>query len=156
MTLVELLIAMTLLAIGIAAIVAGFSSGVFATGRASRASIAASFIDQNMETYRESAYTSVPAPAATSICPTSDAIASPPFGVPAGQSATYSLAGTVCWTCPDSTHWTASSATNPPTCTPQSGWPAANALKQVTFTVTDLTNSKILVKETATFEQMTG
>jgi type II secretory pathway pseudopilin PulG len=157
MTLIELLIALTVLAIGISAIVAGYTSGVFASSRASKASIAASYADQNMETYRQSAYSTIPSPAASSICPTADTISTPPNPIPAGQTSNYTLSGSVCWTCPDTTHWTASSATNPPTCTPSSGQPAAQALKQVTFIVTDPhNNGKVLVTETSTFDSLAG
>jgi prepilin-type N-terminal cleavage/methylation domain-containing protein len=50
--LVELLIAMTVLAIGISAIVAGMSSGFIAVNRARDASTAAAVADKQMEAYR--------------------------------------------------------------------------------------------------------
>ena len=49
MTLIELLIAMTILAIGIAALVAGFSSGILSINRARLASTAAALADKQME-----------------------------------------------------------------------------------------------------------
>ena len=50
--LVELLIAMTVMAIGISAIVAGMSSGFIAVNRARDASTAAAVADKQMEAYR--------------------------------------------------------------------------------------------------------
>ena len=50
--LVELLIAMTVMAIGISAIVAGMSSGFIAVNRARDASTAAALADKQMEAYR--------------------------------------------------------------------------------------------------------
>ena len=50
--LVELLIAMTILAVGILAIVAGFSSGMLALQRASMTSTASALADSQMELYR--------------------------------------------------------------------------------------------------------
>jgi prepilin-type N-terminal cleavage/methylation domain-containing protein len=50
--LIELLIAMLVLALGIMAIVAGFSSGLIALDRASRAGTAGTLADKQMEGYR--------------------------------------------------------------------------------------------------------
>jgi hypothetical protein len=58
--LIELLIAMLLMAIGIAALVAGFSSGILAVNRASLTSTAGSLADQQMELYRQAPFTSLP------------------------------------------------------------------------------------------------
>jgi prepilin-type N-terminal cleavage/methylation domain-containing protein len=57
--LVELLIAMTIMAVGISAIVAGFSSGIIALNRASHTSTAGTLADRQMEAYRALQYTSV-------------------------------------------------------------------------------------------------
>jgi prepilin-type N-terminal cleavage/methylation domain-containing protein len=54
--LVELMIAMTVMAIGIAAIVTGFSSGILAVSRASQASNAGTLADKQMEAYRAIPY----------------------------------------------------------------------------------------------------
>lgn len=155
MTLVELLIAMTLMAVGIAAIVAGFSSGVFAIGRSSQATTAAALVDQNFEWYRQNSYSSVPAPAAASACPTADTIASLPVGVPASQSGIYSLAGTVCWACPDTADWTYNSTKSPP-CQPTGSKTAVDALKQVTITATAVKTGTVLVTESSTFDSLAG
>src|SRR3954469_1755694 len=57
--LVELLIAMTVMAIGISGIVAGFSSGIVALNNASHAGTAGTLADRQMEAYRALAYPSV-------------------------------------------------------------------------------------------------
>jgi prepilin-type N-terminal cleavage/methylation domain-containing protein len=57
--LIELLIAMTIMAIGISAIVAGFSSGVVALNRASRTGTAGTLADQQMEAFRAVPYTKI-------------------------------------------------------------------------------------------------
>jgi len=57
--LIELLIAMTIMAIGISAIVAGFSSGILALNRANRTSTAGTLADRQMEAYRALPYGSI-------------------------------------------------------------------------------------------------
>jgi prepilin-type N-terminal cleavage/methylation domain-containing protein len=57
--LIELMIAMTIMAIAITAIVAGFSSGILAINRASQASTAGTLADRQMEFYRGLPYTSI-------------------------------------------------------------------------------------------------
>src|SRR5262249_19300934 len=64
--LVELMIAMTVMAIGIAAIVSGFSSGILAVSRASQTSTAGPLADKQMEAYRAIPYKSI------MVTPTSD------------------------------------------------------------------------------------
>jgi prepilin-type N-terminal cleavage/methylation domain-containing protein len=59
MTLVELLIAMVVMSIGIAAIVEGYSSGIFSTVRATRSSSAGTLADQQMESFRGLAWSSI-------------------------------------------------------------------------------------------------
>jgi len=65
MTLVELLVAMLVMAVGVAGLVAGFSSGIVATRRAHLASTAAALADKQMELYRQGTFTSL-TPAALS------------------------------------------------------------------------------------------
>ena len=57
--LVELLIAMLVMALGIMAIVAGFSSGMVALSNASRTGTAGTLADKQMEAYRALPYTSI-------------------------------------------------------------------------------------------------
>ena len=59
MTLIELLIAMAVMSIGIAALVAGFSSGVVSINRARVTSTAGTLADKQMELYRQAAFTSI-------------------------------------------------------------------------------------------------
>ena len=60
MTLIELLIAMVIMSIGIAALVAGFSSGIVSVNRARLTSTAGSLADQQMELYRQASFASLP------------------------------------------------------------------------------------------------
>jgi len=57
--LIELLMAMVMLNIGILAIVAAFSSGMFALNRASKTSTASALADAQMELYRAIPYASI-------------------------------------------------------------------------------------------------
>jgi type II secretory pathway pseudopilin PulG len=57
--LVELLIALTVMALGISAIAAGFTSGIVALNRASRIGTAGTIADRQMEFYRGLPYTSI-------------------------------------------------------------------------------------------------
>ncbi len=57
--LVELLIALTVLTIGIFAIVAGFSAGAASLGRAARVSTGSAVADKQLELYRGLAWTSI-------------------------------------------------------------------------------------------------
>ncbi len=57
--LVELLIAMTVMTIGIMAVAAGFSSGIIALNSASRTSTAGTLADKQMEAYRALPYTQI-------------------------------------------------------------------------------------------------
>jgi type II secretory pathway pseudopilin PulG len=57
--LIELLIAMTVMAVGIMAIVAGFTSGLGALTKASRAGTAGTLADRQMEAYRALGYSSI-------------------------------------------------------------------------------------------------
>ena len=59
MTLIELLIAMLVLAVGITAIVSGLSSSILAINRGGRTSIANTLADQQIEALRRTPYTSI-------------------------------------------------------------------------------------------------
>jgi prepilin-type N-terminal cleavage/methylation domain-containing protein len=80
--LVELLIAMTVMAIGITAIVAGMSSGFVAVNRARDASTAAAVADKQMEAYRALPNCAIYLEAGTI------ASASPPYTTDSAYSAT--------------------------------------------------------------------
>ena len=59
MTLIELLIAMTVMSVGIAALVAGFSTGIVSITRANVTSTAGTLADKQMETFRQASYATV-------------------------------------------------------------------------------------------------
>ena len=59
MTLIELLIAMTIMSVGIAALVAGFSTGIVSIQRANVTSTAGTLADKQMETFRQASYATV-------------------------------------------------------------------------------------------------
>ncbi len=70
MTLIELLIAMVVMSIGIAALVAGFSSGILSINHARLTSTAGSLADKQMELYRQAAFTSLPTTLQSATTPT--------------------------------------------------------------------------------------
>jgi len=139
-TLVELLIAMVVMAIGTAAILAGFNSGIFTVNRARVASTAGALADKQMETYRQ-----IPA--------TLPAVGAPasPSSLPGPDGQTYWMKTDVAWSCAVGTY----SAGPPPTC---SGTPANRPVKLVTITMTDgpAAAAKVLFSENATFDSATG
>jgi type II secretory pathway pseudopilin PulG len=138
MTLIELLIAMVVMSIGIAALVAGFSSGVVSINRARVTSTAGTLADRQMELYRQAAFTSLPVGLQTPTTPTG----------PDGHSYWMQVNGA--WTCAVGTY----SAGPPATC---SGTPASRPLKVLTITVRDGSpTAKLLFTESATFDSSTG
>jgi prepilin-type N-terminal cleavage/methylation domain-containing protein len=138
MTLIELLIAMAVLSIGIAALVAGFSSGVVSINRARVTSTAGTLADQQMELYRQAAFTSLPVGLQAPTTPTG----------PDGH--TYWMQVDGAWTCAIGTY----SAGPPATC---SGTPTSRPVKALTITVRDgSATGKLLFTESATFDSSTG
>jgi prepilin-type N-terminal cleavage/methylation domain-containing protein len=138
MTLVELLIAMTVMAIGISAIVAGFSSGILAVNRARTASVAGALADRQMEMYREGSFASVPTTLQSPTTPTGS------------DGRTYWMQVGGSWSCAVGTY----SAGPPATC---SGTPASRPVKAVTITVRDGSSSaKLLFTESSTFDSSTS
>ena len=140
--LVELLIAMTVLAVGITAIVAGFSSGMVALNEASRASTAGAVADQKMEAYRQVRYNDP----SLDIGSTSVTQAGP-------DGRTYWVGSDVSWTCATGTY---DNSTTPPSCT--GGAVLARPMKLVTITVRDgpLATDELLFRATSTFDCSTG
>jgi prepilin-type N-terminal cleavage/methylation domain-containing protein len=133
--LVELLIAMTILTIGIMAIAAGFSSGWVALDRASKASTASAIADQKMEAYRRVRFADVVSAAGASVT--------------GPDSRTYWVEAGVDWTCATGTYDTATA-----TCT---GGVPERPMKLVQITVRDGTaTAKVLFRATSTFDQATG
>lgn len=131
MTLIELLIAMTVMAIGIAAIVAGFTSGLFAVNRADKAAVAATLAEKQMETYKQSSYSAIPI-TATSATPTGS------------DGRTYWMQTTVVMQCPDGT-------------TPSPACSLGEPVKAVTIVVRDGSSSaKTLITQETTFDSLAG
>jgi len=142
MTLVELLIAMVVMAVGISAIVAGFSSGFLAINRARLASTIAALADKQMELYRQAPFTSL-TPGALS------------GGTLTGSDGkTYWVGAAITWTCVVGPANTTTNAT-PPTCT---GTPASRAVKLVSIEVHQGSTSSdpLVFSENATFDSATG
>ena len=138
-TLVELLIAMVIMAIGIAALVAGFSSGILAVNRA-QLSTAGALADKQMET--------LPPGARSPRCRPRSQSATTPTG-PDGHTYWMQVEGV--WTCAVGTY----SAGPPASCTGHT--PASRPVKLVTITVRDgSATAKLLFTESATFDSSTG
>jgi prepilin-type N-terminal cleavage/methylation domain-containing protein len=142
MTLIELLIAMTVMSIGIAALVAGFSSGVVSINRARVTSTAGALADKQMEFNRQAPFSSLTTGALSGSAQTGSD----------GQP--YWVGTSISWTCVVGPPNTTMSAT-PPTCT---GTPATRPVKLVAIEVhTGSTSSgQFVFSESATFDSSTS
>lgn len=142
MTLIELLIAMIVLALGISALVAGFSSGLLSVGRARQASTVGTLADRKMETYRQALFSSLTPGALSGASQTGS------------DGRTYWVGSTIAWTCIVGPANTTTSAT-PPTC---SGTPASRAVKLVSIEVHKGATSAgaLAFSESATFDSSAG
>jgi prepilin-type N-terminal cleavage/methylation domain-containing protein len=142
MTLIELLIAMVVMALGISALVAGFSSGILSVGRARQASTVGTLADKQMELYRQASFASLTPGALTGAAQTGS------------DGQTYWVGSTIAWTCVVGPANTTTSAT-PPTCT---GTPASRPVKLVTIEVHKGSTSAgaLAFSESATFDSSTG
>jgi prepilin-type N-terminal cleavage/methylation domain-containing protein len=137
-TLIEVLIAMTVMSIAIAGIVAAFSSGILAVNRARVASTAGALADQQMETLRQESFASLPMGL------------QPPTTPIDADGHTYWMQTNIAWSCAVGSY----SAGPPPSC---SGTPASNPIKLVTITVRDgSAAARVLFSENATFDSSTG
>ena len=137
MGLVELLVAMTVLSIGIFALVAGFSSGFGAINRASKTSTAGTLADKQMESFRHGAGESVVSIAGAAKT--------------GADGRTYWIQTVVASKCPDETD-----PVGTPPCT-LSGGVTSRPVKRVTVTVRDgSATAPLLITETSTFDQSTG
>jgi prepilin-type N-terminal cleavage/methylation domain-containing protein len=138
MTLIELLIAMAVMSIGIAALVAGFSSGIVSINHSRLTSTAGSLADQQMELYRQASFTSLPTTTQSPTTPTG------------ADGHTYWMQVDGSWTCAVGTF----SAGPPPSC---SGTPASRPVKAVTINVRDgSASARLLFSETTTFDSSTS
>ena len=155
--LIELLIAMTILNVGILAIVAAFNAGIVTLKRAGQVSTGSVLADQQMELYRGLTYDQILLTASTI-----------PSGAPYTTDAAYS-ASQVTGTCGGGTPANACNAsrsttgpdrhtyrvdtyivTNNPTA-------SSRVVKQVTVVVRDGNNTnKVWARETSTFDCSTG
>jgi prepilin-type N-terminal cleavage/methylation domain-containing protein len=141
-TLIELLIAMVVMSIGVAALVAGFSSGILSIRRAHLAATSAALADKQMELYRKATFTAL-TPGALS------------GGTQTGSDGrTYWVGATISWTCvvgPANT----TTAAAAPTCT---GTPASRPVKLVAVEVHQGSTSAgaLLFSESATFDSSTA
>jgi prepilin-type N-terminal cleavage/methylation domain-containing protein len=148
MTLIELLIAMVVMAIGISAIVAGFSSGILAVNRARVTSTAGALADQQMELYRQAPFTSVPVRLPSATTPTG------PTTTPTGPDGhKYWMQVDGAWSCAVGTY----SEVPPGSCFVPPASPASRPVKLVTITVRDgSATARLLFSESATFDSSTG
>lgn len=155
--LIELLLALTILNIGLLAVVASFSSGIVSLNRASRVTTASILADQQMELYRAITYTSIRL-ASSSI----------PGTVPYTNDAAYSATQVTTPTCSGppfadecNASRTVTGADKKPyrldvfivEQTPTGGRP----VKRVTVVVRDANNvHATYARQTSTFDQSTG
>ena len=184
--LVELLIAMTILVIGITAIVAGFSSGIVALQRSSQVSTASVVADQQMESYRrvrfsaialdttlfagvdstyttDTAYPPSPPGTLTGACAGSSTASgyyycNPSRTTTGPDGRSYRIDSYVRWACVLPAPGTVLDATvTPPTCTPTlAGVAKSRAVRSVTVVVRGGNPSRVLVRETSMFDESTG
>jgi Tfp pilus assembly protein PilV len=130
--LVELLIALLVLNIGIFATFAAFTSGALALRRASRVSTATAVADQQMEKLRNLPFASIP-PATQSCTPV--AVPLSPSSVTGADGRMYDLSESAAWCSQLQTGTYTGSA----------------AVKVVTLTVSDPTDSNVVVTTSSTF-----
>jgi prepilin-type N-terminal cleavage/methylation domain-containing protein len=171
--LVELLIAMTVLSVGILAVVAGFSSGYVALNRATRVSSSSVLADAQMERFRaltyayiclsstsaESIYAAA-APAGTAVptCSSTDPTLVPIQDPKTGpDNRQYRIDTYVVWNCPIGTLSTSSPyTTSAPGCL-TSGTLVSSPVKLIRILVRDhTTTSTVYAKEESTFDQRSG
>lgn len=136
--LVELLVAMTVMSIGIFALVAGFSSGIETNRRASKTSTAGTLADRKMEAFRRGSYASVAAGGAAQTGPDSRTYWVQAFVTPARVCSDGVLDGGL-------------------TCAANGG-PIGREVKTVTIKVHDGATSaaRVLITETSTFDRSIG
>jgi Tfp pilus assembly protein PilV len=148
--LVELLIAMTVMVVGITAIVAAMSSGFVAVNRAAHESTAAAVADKQMEGYRKVRFAAITATCSPTSSASTDCFVSNTVTGPDGRS--YRVDNAIRWKCAVGT---LGGTVASPTCTPTA---AALPAKLVTIVVYDpsTTPAKELFRETSTFDQATG
>ena len=148
--LVELLVAMTVMVVGITALVAALSSGMVALQRAEQSSTAAAVADIQMEGYRKLRFASITPTCGPTASPSDDCFVSSTVTGPDGRS--YRVDNAIRWNC---ALGTLGGTVASPDCTPSGGTRPA---KFVTVVVYDpsTTPAKELFRESSTFDQATG
>ena len=143
--LVEVLIAMMILAIAIMAIFAGFGAGALSLQRASRASTAATVADREMEKFRRFAYSAITPVPSTTVAPSADSTGA--------DNRVYWMQTTISWTCVIT--GATVTPTVPPTCT--GATTPSRPVKKVEIVVRDgSATAPVLIRETSTFDEATG
>ncbi len=148
--LIELLIAMVVISIGIFALVAGLSSGIETTRRASKTSTAGTLADAKMEAYRRGTYAALAAPLFGSTSSTSSTSSAP-------DGRTYWIGSDITLSCifggtpaPDD-NTLCPAVEGPP------ARPKTRTVTVVTVTVRDGSSSApVLIKQSSTFEKSSG
>src|ERR1051325_8352935 len=131
--LIEVLIASTILAVGLLAVLASFSTGYLELNRANAQAAATMLADRTMESYRGKQFAALPAAGTTTV--TYNGSSSPPS--------------------PDGNSYTVQTTTVDSTATNTSG-ATARAIKVITVTVTDNTSGRRLMTERSTFDSLTS
>jgi uncharacterized protein (TIGR02598 family) len=131
--LIELLIAMSILSVGLLGVLSSFSSGYLALNRANTQATATLLADKTMEAYHGLQFANLPASGTT-------------------PSVTYSASSTPA--SPDGRTYTVQSTVSDATATNTSG-STARSLKVITVTVTDSIGHQ-WVSQTSTFDALTG
>jgi len=164
--LIELLISMTVLNIGILALVAAFSSGVFALNRASQTSTASTLASSQIELYRAVRHIDIrldtglvavantdtlyasdsahPSTQITAVCPLAPEC-NPSRSTTGADGRAYRIDTYICW---------ATSAADP-TCRAPTGDPAQDRLKRVTVVVRSNAGTAF-ARQVSTFDRSTG
>ena len=152
---IELVTAMTILSVGIMAVVAGFSSGAKALERSRDASSAAAVAESKMEEYRAQPFDGIPTPTCVGAVCSPETVTPVPDGAPvaAADGRMYRLHVVVRWVCPVGTLGPPAASSPDPTCVPD---PSAYAVKSVAMTVKDAENARTLFTQTSTFSLLTG
>ena len=141
MTLIEVLVAMVVMAFGVMALVAAFVSGLVAIQRGTKVTTAGTLADKQMEIYRQMAFPSIPPGVQSAVTS---------YGPSGG---TFWLQATISWTCiVGAPHTTTGSM---PTC--DTSPTPSRPVKMVSIDVRDTNSSgKRLTNETSTFDSSTG
>jgi type II secretory pathway pseudopilin PulG len=168
--LVELLIAMTVMLVGMTAIVAGLSSGFIAVKRAADESTAASVADKQMEAYRalpncaiyldagtitsaSSEYGTDPAYSSTQITTNTPLLAPPP---PAPSPTCTATPAATLTDAQQPLTGADGRSYNVDTYIVKSTAAAGGDAKKVTLVIRDSQNTKVLLRESSTFSPPTG